>query len=43
MPGHGIRALTLVVDDSNLFREAIKSYLETQKDINLIGVVGSGK
>lgn len=43
MPGHGIRILTPVVDDGNLFREAIKSYPEAQKDINLIGVVGSGK
>ena len=41
MPEHGIK--TLVVDDSNLFCAAIKSYLEAQKDIDLIGLVDSGE
>lgn len=43
MPEHRNRIRTLVVDDSNLFREAIKFYLEAQKDIDLIELVDSGK
>lgn len=34
---------TLVVDDSALFRESIKSFLEAQSEIDLIGLVDSGE
>lgn len=34
---------TLVVDDSSLFREVIKSFLEAQSDIDLLEFVDSGE
>ena len=33
----------LVVDDNGLFRESIKSFLEAQPEIDLIGLVDSGE